>query len=64
MKRKIGREKKRKNRTEFLNRTSGTHAKKIKFRFISLKSEKNFRKIGATFSKSQVSGLILAAEKK
>jgi hypothetical protein len=49
VKRKIGRGKKRKNRTEFLNRTSGTHAKKIKFRFISLKSEKISEKLAQPF---------------
>jgi hypothetical protein len=49
--RKIESEKKQKekrNRTEFLNWTSETHAKRIQFRFISLISEKKWKRIGRT----------------
>ena len=47
-KRKVGREKKRKNRAEFFNWTSETHAKRIQFCFISLINDKNCMRNGRT----------------
>ena len=54
---KIGSEKKRKHRTEFLKWTSETHEKRLQFHFFSLLSEKIFLAKRAHPSSGHVNGI-------